>query len=62
MQHLGQTGYLGTIATQEEFDFVAPLGITGFGGVWLGAPDAAAEGVWRWGQGPKAGELLSLEA
>jgi len=48
----GATGYLVTIMSQEENDFVAArLGGAG----WMGASDAAVEGEWRWVTGPEAG-------
>jgi len=58
------TGYLATITTAEEndfmVDFVLPVG-GGFGGIqgspnaWLGATDSNAEGEWLWVTGPEAG-------
>lgn len=48
----GATGYLTTITSQEENDFVAAR-LTNAG--WMGASDAAVEGEWRWVAGPEAG-------
>ncbi len=48
----GSTGYLVTITSQEENDFVAAR-LQGDG--WMGASDAAQEGVWRWLDGPESG-------
>ena len=43
---LGKQGYLVTISSQAENDFIT----TSLGGssAWIGASDAAAEGEWRW--------------
>lgn len=51
----GATGYLATITSQEENDFVAER-LEGDG--WMGASDAAVEGDWRWLDGPEAGTLF----
>ena len=48
----GSSGYLATITSQEENDFVAAR-LQGDG--WMGASDAAQEGVWRWLDGPESG-------
>ena len=46
----GATGYLATITSQAENDFVsARLSNAG----WMGASDSASEGVWRWVTGPE---------
>lgn len=48
----GVSGYLATIISQSEHDFVrARISDSG----WLGANDIASEGVWRWVTGPEAG-------
>lgn len=53
----GASGYLVTVTSQEENDFVkAKLEADG----WMGASDAAIEGEWRWVTGPEA--LLGAEA
>lgn len=41
-------GHLATINSQAEFDYVASLGVLPPSGYWLGATDAASEGVWVW--------------
>jgi VCBS repeat-containing protein len=52
----GLNGYLATVTSAEENAFISPkLGGDG----WMGASDAASEGVWRWVTGPEAGTLLS---
>lgn len=43
-------GYLATITTQQEHDFVMQR-VTGDG--WIGASDSAVEGQWRWVAGPE---------
>ena len=47
-----QQGYLATITSQTEQDFVNSE-IEGVG--WIGASDEAVEGEWRWVTGPEAG-------
>lgn len=52
----GATGYLTTITSEEENNFVAArLSAAG----WMGASDSAVEGTWRWVTGPENGDLLS---
>lgn len=48
----GLNGYLATITSEAENTFVAAR-LTGAG--WMGASDAATEGVWQWVSGPEAG-------
>lgn len=48
----GLSGYLVTVTSAEENAFIYPkLGGNG----WMGASDAAAEGIWKWETGPEAG-------
>jgi hypothetical protein len=49
---MGMQGYLVTITSQTEYDFVLP---NLPGSIWLGASDAATEGTWKWVTGPEAG-------
>lgn len=53
----GMTGYLATITDHAENDFVANY--TTAENVWIGASDAAGEGVWAWVTGPEAGTTFS---
>ena len=57
--HLGLSGYLASIASAAEMDFL----IDGFGPftqhIWIGAEDQAVDGAFRWADGPDAGVLLS---
>lgn len=60
--HLGLTGHLVTVTSAAEQAFIQNFPfLIGFGAVgdaWLGASDAAEEGVWRWLDGPEAGQLV----
>lgn len=49
----GLGGYLATITSQGEQDFVHTL--TQGAQAYIGASDAATEGTWRWLGGPEAG-------
>jgi len=46
----GLTGYLATITTQAESEFLIERVA---GSAWIGATDEATEGVWRWVTGPE---------
>ncbi len=48
----GATGYLTTISSQTENDFVAARLLNAG---WMGASDSAVEGAWRWVTGPESG-------
>lgn len=48
----GATGYLATITSAEENDFVADR-LTDAG--WMGASDSATENDWKWVTGPETG-------
>ncbi len=48
--YYGLRGYLATITSQAENDFIR-LKTVGVG--WIGASDAAVEGQWRWVTGPE---------
>ena len=60
---LGQPGYLATITSKQENDFL----IINFGPVrsprgelWVGGSDDSVDGLWRWVEGPEAGTLFWL--
>lgn len=48
----GASGYLATVTSQAEFDYISPR-LSGAG--WFGASDAATENDWQWATGPEAG-------
>jgi len=51
--YLGVRGYLVTITSTQEQDFV--FNNTSAGNIWIGANDVSQEGRWVWGDGPEAG-------
>ena len=51
----GQQGYLATVTSQGEQDFINKK-LQGTG--WMGASDVADEGVWRWVTGPETGQVF----
>lgn len=62
--HMGMQGYLATVTSageqqfiQNSFGFLVGFGATG--SAFLGAGDSAAEGQFRWLDGPEAGQLVS---
>jgi hypothetical protein len=50
----GRTGYLATITSDAENNFLYTLSTDG----WIAATDQAVEGEWRWVAGPEAGQLF----
>jgi len=60
--HLGETGYVATITSQEEQDFIVANLNPGGAFAWIGASDAAVEGQWQWIEGPEAGQLFPPSA
>jgi hypothetical protein len=53
----GMQGYLATVTSQEENDFIkAKLAADG----WIGGTDAAAEGTWLWATGPEKDDVFSF--
>ncbi|MCF8163675.1 MAG: hypothetical protein K9J78_07480, partial [Polynucleobacter sp.] len=66
----GLKGYLVTITSSEENEFVHKSvvnasDITGWGsdsgyqGIWLGASDSGTEGVWKWMSGPETNTVFA---
>lgn len=55
MTYNGLKGYLATITSTEENDFIWSK-IDGIG--WIGASDADLEGEWKWVTGPEAGTVF----
>ncbi len=51
----GATGYLATITSQAENDFVAAR-LQGDG--WIAGSDEVSEGVWKWVAGPENGDTF----
>jgi hypothetical protein len=54
LSHLGQPGFLATVTSAAEDAFLATLAPLG----WLGGTDQAAEGIWRWADGPEANQIF----
>lgn len=59
MSYQGQQGYLATVTSAPELNFLLSLYDPTQNFAWLGGSDAAVEGQWRWIDGPEAGQLLS---
>ena len=54
---MGEHGYLTTVTSQQEQDFLITHFQSNVQG-WLGGSDAAQEGVWKWVVGPEAGQTF----
>lgn len=66
LSHLGNQGYLATITSQEEndflFDLVQPYRDPShhyYDSAWIGGSDEGDEGNWTWRTGPEAGQSLT---
>ena len=57
MTLFGLQGYLTTVSSQAENDFISAK-LQGEG--WMGASDAALEGTWQWVTGPEAGTTFCI--
>jgi hypothetical protein len=63
MSYKGLGGYLATITSQDENNFVLQVALS-YGPsnrVWLGMSDIQVEGDWRYASGPEKGQPLALQ-
>ena len=58
LKFLGMTGYLATITSSDENDFIKNNKLP-LSGAWIGASDSVSEGQWEWVTGPETGTLFS---
>jgi hypothetical protein len=54
--YLGNGGYLATVTSQSEQDFIFNSVTTQ--ATWFSGTDRGAEGVWKWVAGPEAGTIF----
>lgn len=59
--YLGMPGYLATLTSQSENDFVFASfdDFNSFAGAWIAAREPANDGTWTWAAGPESGEVFS---
>lgn len=57
---MGMSGYLATITSQAEEDFLGSLvwGGLNYSNGWIGASDEGSEGTWYWATGPEIGQVF----
>ncbi len=53
------TGYLSNVTSAAETTFLQAKLPAGTRDYWIGGSDAAAEGTWRWADGPEANAVIS---
>ncbi|WDP88575.1 MAG: PEP-CTERM sorting domain-containing protein [Desulfobacter sp.] len=68
LSYLGNQGYLATITSQEENDFLYSLvqpyrnpDSPYYDNAWIGGSDEGDEGNWTWRTGPEAGQTFFYE-
>lgn len=55
----GMQGYLATITSADENNFVS-ITLAGGSGAWIGGSDDGDEGNWTWRNGPEAGQAFTF--
>jgi hypothetical protein len=59
LTHLGTEGHLATVTSLAEHQFMtAALSLAPNVPLWLAGSDAGTEGVWKWVEGPEAGDIF----
>jgi len=54
--HDGEAGYLGTVTSAAEFNFIRDFVTRTL--IWIGGNDAETEGTFKWVTGPEAGTVF----